>query len=159
MGNTRFLKITIITLLLINIGTLVFIWTSKPHHGPPGDGPRTGGPGSAAEFLVKELKFDEKQQKLFTEMHEKHHERVRLIQEKNNELHHRFFDLLKTAPIDTIAATALADSMSMCQKRIEMLTFQHFKMVREICSAEQQQRFGEVINEALRIMAPKRGPR
>jgi len=155
MESARFLKITIVVLLLINISTLVFMWYSKqnhPHHMPP---PPNGGPGNTSEFLIRELNLDENQQKQFFEMRDKHREAVHEIQEKSGPMHHRFFELLKKVPADSVAALQLADSMSMCQKQIELLTFNHFKKVREICNAQQQTKFDGVIQDALRMMAPK----
>lgn len=152
MENTRFLKITIIVLLLVNIATLIFMLTGhKRHEGhiPPPPHGRAG----AFEFLTQELKLDEAQIKQFDEMRKQHHENVRNVQEKSRDLHHRFFDLLATS--DSAGAVQLADSMAQIQKQIELLTFGHFKQVRDICKPDQQKKFDAVINEALRMMAPK----
>jgi len=155
MENTRFLKIIIIVLLLVNIATLSFMWVSHNRHGgghmpPPPHG--RGGP-NAFEFLVHELKLDEGQVKQFEEMRNKHHLNVQDIQEKSRDMHHRFFNLL--AKNDSTSAVPLADSMAQYQKQIELLTFNHFLQVRAICKPEQQKKFDTVINEALRMMAPK----
>ena len=138
MENTKFLKITIIVLLLVNIATLTFMWVSHKHHGgehmpPPPHG--QGGP-KAFEFLVHELKLDESQVKQFEEMRNKHHENVQDVQGKNRDMHHRFFDLL--AKNDSSSAVQLADSMAQYQKQIDLLTFNHFLQVRAICKSDQQ---------------------
>jgi len=158
MENPRFLKITIIVLLLVNIATLCFMWVSHNRHGgahlpPPHHG--RGGP-NAFEFLVHELKLDESQVKQFEEMRNQHHKNVQDVQEKSHDMHHRFFDLL--AKNDSTSAVQLADSMAQYQKQIELLTFNHFMKVRAICKPDQQKKFDEVINEALRMMAPPKGP-
>jgi Spy/CpxP family protein refolding chaperone len=66
---------------------------------------------------------------------------------------------LKTAVIDTVKVNELADSIVSIQKQIELVTFYHFQKVRAICTAEQQQKFDEVIDEAIRMLGPKPPPR
>ncbi len=157
MENNRFLKITIIVLLLVNIATLAFMWTGKQHHEghmPPPPHPSQG-PKEAFEFLTHELNFDEAQIKQFDALRKEHHENAQMIQEKSHKMHHRFFDLLKNLPADSVLSMQLADSMALYQKQIEILTFNHFKQVRGICKSEQQKKFDEVINQALEMMAPK----
>lgn len=163
MENNRFLKITIIVLLLINIATLCFMWSGRKHHDTHMPPSPPHGPGGAFEFLVHELNFDEMQIKQFEALRNEHHKNAELIQEKSHDMHRRFFNLLKNLPADSGVSSQLADSMAMYQKQLEMLTFNHFKKVREICKPEQQKRFDEVINNALEMMAPKpphppRGP-
>ena len=152
MGSNRFLKIAVVVLLLVNIATLVFMWNGHRQH--EGGRPQQHGPNGAFDFLTHELNLDESQIKQFDALRKEHHEAAMLIQEKNHKMHRRFFDLLKNMPADSVVSTQLADSMAMYQKQMEMLTFNHFKKVREICKPEQQKKFDEVINEALEMMAP-----
>jgi protein CpxP len=157
MENSRFLKIAIIVLLLINIATLTFMWTGRKHYDghmppPPPHAPR---PPAAFEFLTHELNLDEAQIKQFDALRKEHHENAQLIQEKSRKMHHRFFDLLGNTTADSALSVQLADSMALFQKQMEMLTFNHFKKVRAICKPGQQKKFDEVINEALQMMAPK----
>jgi periplasmic protein CpxP/Spy len=159
MESNRFLKITIIVLVLVNISTLAFMWSGRKHH--EGHMPPPHGPNGAFDFLTHELNLDESQIKQFDALRKEHHEEAMIIQEKSRKMHHRFFDLLKNMPADSLVSAQLADSMAMCQKQMEMLTFNHFKKVRDICKPEQQKKFDEVINEALEMMAPHppKGPR
>lgn len=162
MESNRFLKITIVVLLLVNIATLTFMWTGRGHHEGhmPPPPPHAPGPPAAFEFLTHELNLDEAQIKQFDALRKEHHECAELIQEKSHKMHHRFFDLLGNSAADSALSVQLADSMALFQKQMEMLTFNHFKKVRAICKPEQQKKFDEVINGALEMMAPKppRGP-
>ena len=158
MESNRFLKLVIIILLLVNIATLTFMWTGRGHHEghmPPPPIPRHGGPGTAFEFLVHQLNFDEAQVKQFEALRSAHRQSAEQIRDKNRKMHHRFFDLLKNLPADSVLSMQLADSMALCQKQIEMLTFNHFKELRGICKPDQQKKFDEVINQALEMLAPK----
>lgn len=163
MENTRFLKITIVVLLIINIATLTFMWLSHRHmhnggpamHGHGGHGPH-GGPagahGNAFEFLVRELNLTDEQKQKLEKMRDEHHEQAAKMHRQNGPMHHRFFDMLANA--DTAAVLRLADSMGQFHKNMELMTFAHFKKIRAICTPAQQKKFDEVINEALRMMAP-----
>jgi Spy/CpxP family protein refolding chaperone len=151
MDNSRFLKIVIIVLLIINIATLAFMWMQHAHHGP--DGPARH---DVAGFLEHELKFTDEQRKQFDVLMEEHHEQIENIQHNGRELHNHFFDLLNKQ--DSSAVKQLADSLAKNQEQIELITFDHFKKVRAICTPEQQKKFDEIIDEALRMMAQHQGP-
>src|SRR4051812_49096175 len=111
MDNSKFLKSVIIVLLLINIGTLAFLWLHKPH-----DMNRGGGHG-AFEFLTHELKLNEQQRQQYEELKNEHHEAVEALQEHSQKLRHSFFELLGSA--DSSAVNSLADSIAAYQKQIE----------------------------------------
>ncbi len=152
MENSKFLKIVIIILLLINISTLAFMWMHKGPHGMPPPRQEIG------DFLIRELNFTETQRKQFVKMRDEHRSSVRNLREQSRELHDDFFDLLASSSTDSIKVNQLADSITFNQKQIELSTFYHFQKVRGICTTEQQKKFDEVINDALRMMAPPPPP-
>lgn len=153
METTRFLKIVIIILLLINTGTLLFIWTQGSHHAPPPP-PRE----SVFDFLTRELQLDKQQQEQYEQLRDEHHQAVENLQENSRKLHRQYFELLNVSAVDSMKVNSMADSMASVQKQIELVTFYHFRQVRSICRPEQQKKFDEVIDEALRMMAPPPPP-
>lgn len=154
MENTRFLKITIGVLVLVNIATLVFLWNG--HSAPEGRMPPPGerGPAAAFKFLSQELGLSDEQQKKLENMGVEHHREAEKIDNLSRPLHHRFFSLL--GKNDSVLMMQLADSMAWCQKQRELMTYRHFSEIRNICNAEQQKHFDEIVHDALRIMAPPR---
>jgi len=152
MENNRFLKIVIVFLLLVNIGTLTFLWVTKMPPPPP---PHHGGGNKVFEFLVKELQLTDSQQKQYATLRDEHHAAMEATNKHNMELRHQLFDGLHTASTDTMMVHRLTDSIAANQQKLEMITFNHFRQVRAMCSAEQQKKFDEVIDEALRMMNPK----
>ena len=149
MDNSKFLKSVIIILLLINIGTLTFLWFHHSPHEHPHSNP------GVAEFLIHELKLNDKQQEQFEQLRNDHHHAIEQLQEQGHQLHHHFFDLLHTSPVDSSAVEHAASAIAENQKQIELVTFYHFQKLRTICNSEQQHKFDEVIQDALRMMAPK----
>ena len=154
MENQRFLKILLIILLIVNIGTLSYLWLGKPGMNERG-GPHRP---DVFSFLCKELQFTEQQQKQYADLRNEHHQLMESIQRKATQFRERFFDLIHTSPIDSVQVRQLADSIASTQQKIELATFYHFQKVRAICTPEQQKRFDEVIQDALRMMAPPPPP-
>ena len=153
MENLKFLKIIIICLLLINLGTLAFIWKQKPQESMH---PRQG---DVAQFLTRELNLTVEQENKFDVLRNEHHQGVEILHDADRTFHHQLFDLLKSNSGNAIAVNALTDSIASNHKKVELLTFYHFQKVRAICSDEQKKKFDTVIEDTLRMMAPKLPPR
>jgi hypothetical protein len=162
MPESRFFKIIIVVLLLINIGTLGFLWLGRERprqHMPPPpppeerpDGP--GRPGGAAAFLREQLQLTEAQETAYRKMREQHHATVVAIRDEMKEHKKALYTLLKSADSNIIHTDEQRwlDSLAAAQRRIEMITYRHFREVRALCSPQQQQKFDQVIGEALEQM-------
>ena len=163
MSESGFLKIIIVALLLVNIGTLGYLWMgqgkdrghTRMHQGPPGppDG-RFGPPPGPAGFLREELQLSDAQEADFRKLREAHHRTVMDIRGQMKESKRKLYSLMHAADTNTSgAATAeWLDSLAAQQRRIEWITYQHFEQVRAICTPKQQQKFDEVIGDALEQM-------
>jgi Spy/CpxP family protein refolding chaperone len=149
MDNSKFLKLVILILLLINIGTLSFLWINRP---PRENGPRRG--GEIGEFLMHELHFTPEQRKQFEQLRDEHRSSVKELRDNNERLRGKLYDSMGTVPTDSSYVHQLADSITQVQKQIEISTFYHFQKVRLICTPEQQQEFDQVIKEGLNIRPP-----
>ncbi|MEI6454780.1 MAG: hypothetical protein WCO93_00700 [bacterium] len=145
--KTRNLLIAIIVLLLlVNIGTLTFIWINRPGQ----ERERTG----ASEFLARELRLNHKQQLLHNAMLLNHRNAMKKLQDKDQNLHTRFFDLLKTNPSDTLRGRQMADSIAKLRVLMEISTFRYFDQVRRILDQPQQERFDSIFQELVRMVLP-----
>jgi protein CpxP len=148
--TVKTLKLLVVILALMNMCLLVFIWHGKGHHGPPHDGPH-GGPhgGGPGARLIHELNFNEKQIADFEKLKEEHHGQVMKLQEDSRIFRDSLFEKLKTV-ISATEVSALADSVAGKQKAIELVTFDHFNKVRNLCDAEQKKKFDNIIDDILR---------
>ena len=149
MNDSRFLKIVIVILLIINIGSISFMWL---HHPPPPPMHER----DALHFMIHELNLSDSQQSQFEKLKNAHHEMMDKLQEDGRGFHNRYFDLLHSAA-DSVTVAQMADSISSNQKQIELITFYHFKNVRAILTADQQKKFDELIGDALSRIAPPPG--
>jgi Spy/CpxP family protein refolding chaperone len=150
MNKLRFLTWSVIILLLLNAGTLIYLLTTKkPDQRPPGEG--------ASNFIIEQLKLDAQQQQQFSELRRQHQDVTRQIQEEDRKLHDQYFDLLKTDNPDKAKADSISLLIAQQRSNIEKATFDHFQQLRKLCREDQKKLFDTTIDEIMRLMAPK-GP-
>jgi len=153
MEKNKFLKVIIFFLLIINLGTLVFLFLSRVHAGHHrGDRGNHEGP---ANFITEELGFDEKQQSQFEDLKKEHQGQMRNMQDSMKMQRDMFPDVIIAG--DNVKADSIATNISRSQKQIEIYTYQHFVKVYQICNDEQKKKFKNIIDDILMMMAPKKG--
>ena len=152
MNNTRFLKIVIVLLILVNLGMMAFIWFNSPVSKPSDQPPFAPG------FLVKELELSGSQQKNYLGLRGNHRKILGQLQERDKILHTRFFDQLFSEVPDSKSVQALVDSITENRRKMEVLTFDHFMQVRQMLTPDQQKKFEEIFEEVLRMVLPPPPP-
>lgn len=148
MEKLKFYKITIAILLLLNVGTLFFLWS----HRPPSSEAR--GP---FQFLVKATGMDETQQTAYRSLRDTHRESMQAFRKQNGQIRSQMFELLKEYPANDPTVTQLLDSLASVKREEEILTYEHFRQVRALCRPDQQLKFDAAIGEAVQSFPP--GPR
>ena len=178
--KNRILAIAVVALLIINIALLAFLWTNRPPKPPfppdrergekmdkdrmqkdgrpedPGFDKKIPAPGGPKEFLKHELNFTDKQNQDYEKLIEQHQSDIRAIREKMMKDRDNFWNGLSATKGDSvnISASIIGED----QKQLELVTFNHFKKVRDLCTDDQKKKFDKVINDALRMMAGPGGP-
>lgn len=149
MGNARFLKIAVLSLLLLNIGTLGFMWIMRPQ--PPG-GERP------FNYIVRTTGMDRAQRDAYARLRDAHHSSMVQLHDKATQLRQQMFGLLAAKSADDPAISQLADSIAVLWKEEELVTFRHFQDVRKICRPDQQAKFDQAILSAIESMNQPAGP-
>jgi periplasmic protein CpxP/Spy len=153
MTKDNFYRIVITMLLLINIGTLAFLWTDRKdkailqrhHMGPP----------HVDEMIIERLKLDDKQIGQFEGLKHEHHSRMVDIQRQSGSLHKDLFRLLKTDHVDTIYRDSILHKLQLLDTEKELATFDHFQKLRGILAPGQQSNFDDFVEElSRRLLAP-----
>ncbi len=152
MNNIRFYKVVIIILVLVNVSTLIFLWFGKPRTA------RVPVPGHASEFLIRELMLTPMQQDEFGKLSDENHERMRILQEQDRKLHYRFFETLFLPNADTSIAKIFADSIIDLRMQMELLTFEHFRQIKQMLTEEQKHNFHRVFRQAIECVMPPLPP-
>ena len=141
----RVLTILVVLLIVLNIGSLGYIW--HEHYIGHDRGPRDGhGPGG---LVIKELQFDERQQAEFEKLRNEHHTAMRNIGEQDRALHDELFRSLSRSGDTSAYADSLIHRIATLRVENEQITYRHLAEVRRICTPAQQRRFDEMIAEAM----------
>ncbi len=150
----KILTFVIIGLLVINLGTLAFLWFHRParpdHMTMPlremMDNKHTHG------FLEDQLNFNDKQRDDLNKLKDEHHKQMADIQKSIKDLKDNLFEQLKVTPVDSAKINSIASSIGEKQKEIELVTFYHFQKVRALCNEEQKGKFDNIFKEIIKMM-------
>ena len=172
--KNKILTIAVVALIITNLGILVYLWyertqnfnstdrmppgerMQRPEGKPPQD--RMLSEGGPKEFLIRELKLDEKQKEDYGKLVDEHRAEMKRIREKiRNEKDDMWKEISKPKN-ENNSAERYAAEIGEDQKQIELITFAHFQKVRELCNDDQKKKFDEVIQEALKMMGPNNPP-
>jgi predicted transcriptional regulator len=138
LSNNRIAAWLIGLLILANIATLTFFWIGHL---------KNQRDNSPKNFLAKSLHFSETQKNVYFELAKNHNENANKIREQIKIDKENLFQLLKTEQIvDTIKNNA-ALKVSLSIQSLDILTFDHFKKVRALCTEEQKPKFDELIQK------------
>lgn len=153
--NYSILKWCVGILAILNIVLLLNTWR-KPHLPPPHH--QTTMEGGPKNRIIASLKFTPDQVDLYSNLVDAHRKAMHELRDKGKEIRSQYFDLLKQEQPDQKIVDDLAITIANNQKEIEQVTFNHFKDVRKICSAEQKKKFDEIIGDILKEMSRPAGP-
>lgn len=145
MGTLKFYKIAVVALLLLNIGTLTFLWLNRPPD------PREAGP---FRFLVNATDMDEAQQQAYQKLRQEHRTSLETYRSQNRQVREAMFRLLATNEENAREVLLLADSLGALRAKEERFTYAHFRQVRALCRPDQLPRFDAAIGEAVQSMGP-----
>ena len=136
--NNRIAAWLIGLLILANIATLTFFWIG--HLKKQRD-------NSPKYFLAKSLHFSETQKNTYFELAKNHNKNANEIREQIKIDKENLFQLLKTDQIVDSVKNNAALKVSLSIQSLDILTFDHFKKVRALCTEEQKPKFDELIQK------------
>ncbi len=148
IGKQTLLTALVVILVVLNIGLMAFMWFGQHPGGPP-ESPDT------TKFIINELKFDKTQEQQYLLLQHRLSDSLHQVRKGEREIHDRFFEMMHAETPDSALVATTIDSMGHIRAQIEYLTFQHFRQVRAMCTADQQKKFDNIISEAMRRMGPR----
>ncbi len=149
MTKTKLLIIAVITLLLLNIATLAFIFTRKhPIHNDMrnGEGPK--------QLIIERLKFNEAQQKQYSVIVDDHRTKSKALNKTSGVMHNELYSLLKEKYIDKQKADTIIIKIAENQKTIDNLNLEHFQQIKSICTVNQIQFYNILVGELTHLFSP-----
>lgn len=143
MNKTKFLTIAVILLLGINLTTLFLIF-SRP--------PRPEQYRDPKNIIVEKLEFNNEQIKQYDVLIEEHKKNINLADIKLKSLKN---ELYKTLATDKFSLKdSLINQISIVQREIENIHYEHFEAIKKICKSEQIEYFNDLTTELSRIFSP-----
>ncbi len=137
-------------LIIANVATLVFSWVGHFKHQRD---------NSPREFLAAKLNFSESQKKSYFDLAKNHNDTAEKIRQQIKIDKDNFFQLLKSDAIIDSDRNRAASKISLSIQSLDILTFEHFKKVRALCTEEQKPKFDELIQEMVHsVNSPQQGP-
>ena len=150
MEKTKLLTITVIGLLLLNFGTLGFLFFSGPKDHK---GPRDGKP---KEIIIKKLHFDAAQQKDYAKLIEWHRGEITKLDGNIREAKNELYSQLLQPDTNIKTKDSLILVINSNQKQIEETHFKHFEDIKKLCHKDQMEDFNALTEELSRIFAPNK---
>lgn len=148
--KNKFTGWLIILLIVANIATLVFYWVGHFKH------QRANSP---KEFLAAKLNFTESQKKAYFDLARDHNKNAEKIRNQIKIDKENFFQLLKSDSIIDSTRNRAALKVSISIQSLDILTFEHFKKVRVLCTEEQKPKFDKLIQQMVNFVnSPLKGP-
>jgi periplasmic protein CpxP/Spy len=148
-SKLNWLAIAVIFLAAVNLVFLGYIWLERKDETKIFQQPH-----DARDYLVKQLRLNDVQEKQFDSLRKGHFEQMKTDREEMRRLKDDLFSQLKNG--NGSGENGIARQIGEVQSRIDLNTFRHFASLRAICTEEQKKRFDEIIEDVLRNMG--RGP-
>lgn len=143
---------TIVTLVILNLGTLSFIWFNRPERA------ERRHRKDVALFLEDRLHLTPVQLAQYRQLRKQHRMLMHDYQEHDKILHDHFFDLLPSQAIDSMTMLTYVDSIANNRKAMDLLTLEHFRSIRKILNTQQQKDFDSVFDETIQMVLPAPPP-
>lgn len=150
MKDSKFLLITIVVLVALNICSLGYLILNN-RHAPMGPPPRE----RVVDMMIDHLGLSKEQEEKVRALHESHLSRMEEITSGDRKMHDDYFDLVAVVPVDSAKINSMAEQMAQNRKLVELETFYYFNSIRSICTPVQQEKFQRIMHDALHAMGPQ----
>lgn len=140
-----------VALLITNIVLVYFLWKDKKQNSHIGKGR-----GDKGDWMVDELKLNDKQQEEHKKIKDAHFARLKPVYDSITSGRSNLYKLLKQPQINDSLVKVYTKAVGEQQSLISMYTFEHFQQMRSICTPEQQAKLDELIQKVVQNMG-KRG--
>jgi len=153
MDKIKLLTISVIVLLVLNVGTLGSLLFSGPKHRPDFDHKRP------QEIIIERLHLNQKQQKEYQKLIRWHRGTIDSLDDQiRNTKNRLYLQLLKTN-VDVVAKDSLIAVLAASQRQIEETHFKHFEDIKKLCKPEQLEDYYDLTQELSRIFSKPPRPR
>jgi protein CpxP len=143
MKKENFLMIVVVALLVLNFGTLGYLFLGKGHR----NGSMLPHPPKPDKVIIERLKLNPGQIETFEGLKQEHRSGINQLNEASKQLYQEYFALLKTDTADMAATQVLEQRLAAVQTQKDSFTFNHFIKLRALCTEEQKPLFDDFVDE------------
>jgi protein CpxP len=144
MKRETLLILAIVFLVLLNLGTLGFLFSKRNFGGR--------GPGKPDKLIIEGLKLNDGQKLQFENLKKEHRSQINDIEKGEKSYHKAYFDILKSASTDSLAIDSIIRSISNAKYNKDLATYKHFQKIRLMCEPQQQILFDSLVDEMGKIL-------
>lgn len=152
MNNSKILRITIISILIINIAVISYLLINK-------DAFFGNKPPKPREIVIEKLNFSPEQIKQYDVTITKHQNKIKALDDSIRNTKNKLYLRLKDSSTEIDNNDRLVNQINMFQKQIEITHYNHFIEIKKICNKEQLEKFNALTNELSKIFSGKRKPK
>lgn len=128
MNKIKVLTFSVIALVILNLGIMVFFMVIKPREFKNG----------SRLLIIEKLHFDDPQKKQFRVLIEQHGQKIKKYEREILSTKEVLYLQLSQSNIDLKAKDSLINVLGNMQKKVETARFEHFKAIESICNTPQQ---------------------
>lgn len=139
-------------LLITNVVLVYFLWKDKRSN-LHGDKEK----GDKGDWMVDELKLDDKQKAQHKEIKDAHFARLKPVFDSITSGRSNLYKLLKEPTVNDSLINVYTKAVGEQQSLISLYTFEHFQKMRAICTPEQQLKLDELIQKLVQNMGKRGG--
>lgn len=150
MNKNKVLGISVVILIILNIGILLFFTMSRPPH-PPHGGPGMG--PQPKEMIIHELDLDHDQIEAYDELISEHRAAIHDAEESMRTSRQALFETLKSD--NQSLKDSLIQVIGENQKRIESIHYNHFEDIKKLLKPDQLNNFESLVEELEGIFKPR----
>ena len=143
-SRNKIVVLIIAALLISNLTLLGFMVLGKKEERKP---PERG--KSFSDFFEKQLGFTPEQVTKFHQLRDEHLENIRPFLRDVRAAKDSLFSLMCRSDVPDSVLEKAADELAQKEKAQELLSFRHFKKVRELCNEEQKIKYDSLINKMI----------
>lgn len=143
----------VIVLILLNTTIVGFMYFKNKQQCQ-----NNGAGGGKGDYLIEKLEFTPDQIAKFDVLRQDHHQTVMPLNKEIMEQKKQFFALITEPKVDSLKVDSLSKVITEMHRKVDIVTFYHFKNIREICTPSQQIKFQNLIEEGLFQPGQQRGP-
>ena len=131
MNKIKILTLSVIALVILNLGMILFFMVIKPRE------VKSSRNGSRL-LIIEKLHFDDPQKKQFRVLIEQHVKKIKRYESSILSTKEVLYLQLSQSKIDLKAKDSLINVLGNMQKKVETARFKHFKAIESICNTPQQ---------------------